>query len=102
VLSGAPAESIDGLTSAARALRGEGASAVLVAGATWKGRVIDLLDDEGKVTVLDASRVQAPHVGGLAGAHVVALTAHLARGLALSSAFAAAQRYIALRLQRGR
>ena len=39
---------------------------------------------------------------GLAGAHAAALAAHLARGLSLSTAADAAQRYIGFRLMRGR
>jgi hydroxymethylpyrimidine/phosphomethylpyrimidine kinase len=102
LISDAVAENVEGLTAAAHTLRAEGARSVLVAGVTSKGRVLDLLDEEGRVMVLDASRITAPHLAGLAGAHVTALTAHLARGLPLSNAVTAAQRYVALRLQRGR
>ena len=96
------AETLDGLRSGAAALRQKGAGAVLISGAIMKGRVLDVLDDGGEVTVLDTTRLAVSRVEGLAGAHAAALAGHLARGLELRQAAAAAQRYVALRLQRGR
>jgi hypothetical protein len=64
--------------------------------------VLDVLDEGGGVSVVDASRVAAPPLAGLSGAHAAALTGHLARGLPIAAAAAAAQRTVALRLQRGR
>jgi len=93
---------LDGLRDAAKRLRDQGARAVLIAGLIVRGRVLDLLDDDGNVVLLDTARIQATRVPGLAGAHAAALAAHLARGLALSDAAEAAQRYIGFRLQRGR
>jgi len=90
------------LRAAAAALRAGGARAVLVAGAAWHGRIVDLLDEEGAETVLDTARVCAPRVAGLASAHAAALAAHLAHGRSLLQAAEAAQRYVAQRLQRGR
>jgi len=96
------AESLDDLRSAASAVRKKGAGAVLISGGILKGRVLDVLDDGGQVTVFDTTRLSVSRVEGLAGAHAAALAGHLARGLVLRQAAAAAQRYIALRLQRGR
>ncbi len=93
---------LEGLRDAAARLRDLGARAAVVAGLLVRGRVIDLVDDEGNVVLFDAARIQAPRIPGLAGAHAAALTAHLARGLTLSNAAEAAQRYIGFRLQRGR
>jgi len=93
---------LDGLRDAAARLRDLGARAVVVAGLLVRGRVLDLVDDDGNVVLLDAARIQAPRIPGLAGAHAAALTAHLARGLPLPNAAEAAQRYIGFRLQRGR
>jgi len=90
------------LRAAAAALRAGGARAVLVAGAAWHGRIVDLLDEEGAETVLDTARVCAPRIAGLASAHAAALAAHLAHGRSLLQAAEAAQRYVAQRLQRGR
>ncbi|HEX5042973.1 MAG TPA: bifunctional hydroxymethylpyrimidine kinase/phosphomethylpyrimidine kinase [Candidatus Polarisedimenticolaceae bacterium] len=90
------------LRAAAAALRSRGARAVLIAGAGWHGRIVDLLDEEGAESVLDTARVCAPRIAGLASAHAAALAAHLAHGRPLLQAAEAAQRYVAQRLQRGR
>jgi hydroxymethylpyrimidine/phosphomethylpyrimidine kinase len=101
-VSGNGAPDLDALRAAATALRARGARAVLVSGAAWHGRILDLLDEEGSETVLDTARVAAQRVAGLATAHAAALSAHLAHGLPLLRAAEAAQRYVGQRLQRGR
>lgn len=100
--TGREAEDLDGIRDAAIRLREQRAKAVVVSGWLSHGRVIDLLDDEGQVTVFDTARIQVPRVSGLAGAYAAALAAHLARGSPLSVAGEAAQRYIGFRLLRGR
>jgi len=102
LLAGKPAQDLEGLREAAAAIRGQGVRAVVVAGLLMRGRVFDLVDDDGRVALLDAERIQAPHVRGLSGAYAAALTAHLARGADLLKAAEAAQRYIGFRLTRGR
>ena len=97
-----PADDIEGMKRAAATLRAQGARAVLVSGVVSRGRVLDLLDDEGRIGLFDTSRVSAPRIGGLSGAHAAALAAHLARGRGLPAAAEAAQRYVGFRLQRGR
>ena len=101
-LAGIDVEDLAGLRDAGSKLRGRGAKAVVIAGWPWRGRVLDLVDDDGRVALLDTARLQAPRVPGLGGAYAAALTAHLARGLALPEAADAAQRYIGFRLARGR
>jgi len=101
-LAGIEVEDLAGLRTAGSKLRSQGARAVVIAGWLWRGRVLDLLDDDGRVVLLDTPRLQAPRVPGLGGAYAAALTAHLARGLALPEAADAAQRYIGFRLARGR
>lgn len=101
-LTGMEAEGLDGMKKASARLRDQGAGTVLLAGFPSRGRVLDLLDDRGSIAVFDVSRIIAPRVSGLAGAHAAALTAHLARGEPLVNAVAAAQRYVGFRLQRGR
>lgn len=101
IFAGEPARDLDQMKAAAARVRESGAPAVLVVGLTWRGRVLDVLDDGGVVTIFDASRIVAPRVDGLAGAHAMALASHLARGTALDRAVDAAQRYVAFRLQRG-
>ncbi len=98
--NGAP--DLPALRAAAASLRSRGARAVLVAGAAWHGRIVDLLDEDGSQSVLDTARVCAPRIAGLASAHAAALAAHLAHGRTLLQAAEAAQRYVAQRLQRGR
>ena len=93
---------LEDLPDAAARLRGDGARAVLIAGFRAGARTVDLLDDGGRVALLDAPRIAAPHLPGIAGAHAAALAGHLARGAGLRDAAAAAQRYVALRLTRGR
>lgn len=95
-------DDFDALRGAALQLREQGARAVVLAGWLVRGRVIDLLDDDGQVVLLDTPRIQVPRIPGLAGAYAAALAAHLARGLPLSLAVEAAQRYIGFRLVRGR
>jgi hydroxymethylpyrimidine/phosphomethylpyrimidine kinase len=92
---------LDGLRAAASRLRSHGARAVIIAGWLVRGRVLDLLDDDGQVVLLDTGRIHVARIPGLAGAYAAALTAHLARGLSLQDAAAAAQRYIGFRLLRG-
>ena len=96
------ARDLDAMREAASRLRGQGARAVLVTGGVSGARILDLLDDGGRLTVLDASRIHAQRLPGLAGAHASALTGHLAREEPLATAAEAAQRYVALRLGRGR
>ncbi len=101
-LAGRGVDDLDALRGAASRLREEGAKAVVVAGWLARGRVIDLLDDDGQFVLLDTARIQVPRIPGLAGAYAAALAAHLARGLPLAAAVEAAQRYIGFRLVRGR
>jgi len=102
VVRAGEARDLGAMREAASRLRDAGARAVLVTGGASGGRILDLLDDGGRITVLDTSRIQAQHLPGLAGSHASALTAHLAREESLAEAAEAAQRYVALRLRRGR
>jgi hydroxymethylpyrimidine/phosphomethylpyrimidine kinase len=102
IMTGEKGRDFEGIVRGARALRGQGARAALVAGAAWGGRVLDVLDDGGPVAVFDASRLVAPRVAGIGGIHAAALAAFLARGESLKRAVDAAQRHVASRLQRVR
>src|SRR6185295_17205989 len=99
---GGEIEDLSSLRDAAARLRAQGARAVVISGWLRQGRVVDLLDDGGTLRVLDTARIQVPRVSGLAGAYAASLAAHVARGLPLAEAADAAQRYIGLRLLRGR
>ncbi len=100
-LSGERSADLPGLERGARELRARGARAALVSGGVRDERIVDLLDDGGSVAVLDAPRISAPRVPGVAGAHPAAVAAFLARGETLLRAADAAQRHVALRLDRG-
>jgi hydroxymethylpyrimidine/phosphomethylpyrimidine kinase len=95
-------DSVESLRDAALRLRARGAQAVVIAGWLWRGRVVDLVSDDDAVVLLDTTRIQAQRIPGLSGAYAAALAAHLARGLTLPFAADAAQRFIGLRLARGR
>lgn len=86
--------------AAVRHIRSLGAAAVLLTGVFQGGRVLDILEDGERTSVFDAPRIQAARVEGLGSAHASALAAHMARGLSLEHAAAAAQRYVAQRLDR--
>lgn len=95
------AHDLGGLERAAAGLRAQGAAAVLVAGGGWPGRVVDVLDEGGKVSVFDASRIRAARIPGVAGSHAAVLAAFLGLGESLPRAVDAAQRYVGMRLGRG-
>ena len=92
---------VEDLGRAAAAIREAGARAVLISGWAGEGRIVDLVDDDGRVTLLDTTRVAAPRIGGISAAHSAALSARLAAGDALEAAAATAQRYVGSRLRRG-
>jgi hydroxymethylpyrimidine/phosphomethylpyrimidine kinase len=101
-MGGEKIRDVAGLRKAADDLGSQGARNVLISGALCGGRVIDLLREDGKESVFDATRIVGPRIGGVSGAHAAAIAAHLARGEELHRAVDAAQRYVALRLMRGR
>jgi hydroxymethylpyrimidine/phosphomethylpyrimidine kinase len=99
-IAGESVDDIEGMARAAASLRSRGARSVLIAGAVQGDRVVDLLDEGGKTSLFDVSRIAAPRLAGLSGVHAAALAAHLARGWSIPKAADAAQRYVGFRLQR--
>ncbi len=99
---GEACEDLDGARRGAAGLVEGGAIGVLVTGVFSGGRVLDVLVDGERTAVFDTPRIAATRVDGLAVAHASALAAHLAHGLPLERAAAAAQRYVAARLSAGR
>lgn len=95
-------EDLDGVRRGAEGLLARGAIAVLVTGIFSGGRVLDVLVDGDRTAVFDTPRIATARVEGLAVAHASALAAHLAHGLPLDRAAAAAQRYVASRLAAAR
>lgn len=101
-LGGVRVTTLEEIRDAASRLRDLGPKAVLVSGWVERGRVVDVLDDAGRVTVFGTGRVAAPRIPGLGGAHSAAIAVGVARGRELPEAVAGAQRYIGMRLHRGR
>jgi hydroxymethylpyrimidine/phosphomethylpyrimidine kinase len=93
-------DDIESLVRAAAALREQGAPAALVTGILRRSRVVDVLDDGERASVLDATRHSGPKKPGIVAAHPAALAAHLARGEPLARAADAAQRFVGSRLAR--
>lgn len=98
-----------GMLEAARALRKMGARAVLVKGGHLEaGAAVDLLDDEGRVRVFSAERVETEATHGTGCTLSAAIAACLARGMTLEESVEAAKRFVtdairrAPRLGRGR
>jgi len=100
--TGVDPRGIDDLRRAAGVVREHGAKATLVSGFVRDRRVLDLLDDGGEVTVLDATRLSAPRLDGLSTAHATVLALRLSTGMRLDAAATAAQRFVGSRLRRGR
>lgn len=83
------------MRDAARAIADMGAKAVLLKGGHLDGDALDLLLEDGEFTEFTAARVVTPHTHGTGCTYSAAITACLARGLALQEAVARAKRFIA-------
>ncbi len=82
------------MVEAARLMRGMGARAVLVKGGHLAGEALDVLDDEGRVKVLRAPRVETTSTHGTGCTLAAAVASCLARGLSLDEAVATAKRFV--------
>jgi hydroxymethylpyrimidine/phosphomethylpyrimidine kinase len=90
-----------GMRAAALQLRREtGARAVLVKGGHLAGDAIDLLDDDGRVEVFRAPRIETSATHGTGCTLAAAICACLVRGLSLSDSVAAAKRFVTAGLRR--
>lgn len=83
-----------GMLEAARALREMGARAVLVKGGHLEGPPLDLLDDEGRVQIFSAERVETDSTHGTGCTLSAGVAACLARGMSLEESVAAAKRFV--------
>jgi hydroxymethylpyrimidine/phosphomethylpyrimidine kinase len=101
-LLGVAVDGFEDLRAAAEETLRQGARAVIVAGLQLHGRVADVVAEGGAMRLLDAPRLLAGHIAGVAGAYATAVAGHLARGADPFRAAESAQRYIAMRLMRGR
>jgi hydroxymethylpyrimidine kinase/phosphomethylpyrimidine kinase len=88
------------LRHAARALRDMGARAVLVKGGHLAGRALDLLDDEGRVTLFDEERLETKATHGTGCTLAAAIAAGLARGADLETAVRAAKMFVTEAIRR--
>jgi len=94
-LTGLEIASVGEMHRAARALRELGAKSILLTGGHLEGgHVVDLLHSEGAFHELSDPRIPGPPVHGTGCALAAAITAHLARGMALMEAVAAARAYV--------
>jgi hydroxymethylpyrimidine kinase/phosphomethylpyrimidine kinase len=84
----------EGMRRAARAMRGMGARAVLVKGGHLAGDALDVLDDDGRVELFRAPRIESTSTHGTGCTLAAAIAACLARGLGLAESVGAAKRYV--------
>ncbi len=84
----------EGMREAARIMREMGARAVLVKGGHLEGEALDLLDDEGRVSLFRAARIYTNATHGTGCTLAAALAAGLARGWKLEQALATAKRFV--------
>jgi hydroxymethylpyrimidine/phosphomethylpyrimidine kinase len=93
-LAGIAIRSPGDMRRAAARLHEMGASAVLIKGGHLEGDATDLLSDSGGLREFPAVRLETRHTHGTGCAYSAAITACLARGLALGDAVASAKRFI--------
>ena len=104
-LTGLQIEDEDGMRAAARKLREMGARAVVIKGGHLKQRseirdqisvqAIDVLDDEGSITVFRSEWIDAPPVRGTGCMLSAAIASCLAKGMRMEEAVSAAKSYVA-------
>lgn len=79
---------------AAAMIRGLGASAVLIKGGHLSGEAIDLLDNQGKITVFREQRVAGGELHGSGCILSAAIAAGLGKGMTLEDSVAAAKTFV--------
>jgi hydroxymethylpyrimidine/phosphomethylpyrimidine kinase len=94
ILAGIQARDVDSMRAAARKILGFGPQAVLVKGGHLAGDAIDVLLYQGEWTEFTAPRVETRHTHGTGCTYSAAITALLASGHDLPTAFRNAKRYI--------
>ncbi|HEV2765177.1 MAG TPA: bifunctional hydroxymethylpyrimidine kinase/phosphomethylpyrimidine kinase [Pyrinomonadaceae bacterium] len=99
-LTGLDVRDEDGMRRAALALREMGARAVLVKGGHLSGEAVDLLDDEGRVTLFRAPRLDTTNTHGTGCTLAAAVAACLARGFGLEESVGAAKRFVTEAIRR--
>jgi hydroxymethylpyrimidine/phosphomethylpyrimidine kinase len=88
------------MLEAARRVRALGARAVLIKGGHLAGEALDLLDEEGRVSVLRAPRIETTATHGTGCTLSAAACACLARGMSLAEAVGSAKRFVTEAIRR--
>ncbi|MCW5982477.1 MAG: bifunctional hydroxymethylpyrimidine kinase/phosphomethylpyrimidine kinase [Bryobacteraceae bacterium] len=94
-----PVNDLAGMRAAAERLVAMGARAALVKGGHLAGDAVDVLFDGSRWREYSAPRVATRHTHGTGCAYSAAITAELARGVALEEAVAGAKAYITRAIQ---
>ena len=84
----------DGMARAAHLMREMGARAVLIKGGHLAGEALDLLDDAGRIYIFREKRIETTATHGTGCTLAAAITACLAREMALEEAVGAAKRFV--------
>jgi hydroxymethylpyrimidine/phosphomethylpyrimidine kinase len=93
-LTGAAIRTLDDMHRAARRIHQMGARAVLIKGGHLASGATDVLFDGTQAREFPAARIETRHTHGTGCTYSAAITAGLARGLALGDAVAGAKRFI--------
>ena len=89
----------EGMRRAARAMREMGARAVVVKGGHLTGDALDLLDDNGRVTLFRGERIETTSTHGTGCTLAAAIAACLGQGMTLEDAVSTAKRFVADRIR---
>jgi hydroxymethylpyrimidine/phosphomethylpyrimidine kinase len=99
VLAGMPVTDLASMEEAARRIVSLGAAAVLVKGGHLAGDAVDVLYSRDGVRHFSAPRVETRNTHGTGCTYSAAITAGIAKGLALAEAIAAAKNFITLAIR---
>lgn len=93
-LTGMEIDDVDGMKEAAARIAEMGPKAVLVKGGHLTAEARDILYLDGAIHEFPSERIDTPHTHGTGCTYSAAITACLARGMALPAAVAVAKRFI--------
>jgi hydroxymethylpyrimidine/phosphomethylpyrimidine kinase len=93
-LTGLAVNDISDMRRAAERLCVMGCRAVVIKGGHLEGEAVDVLFSDGEFLEFRAARVDTPHTHGTGCTYSAAITANLARGMALPDAVRAAKEFI--------
>jgi hydroxymethylpyrimidine/phosphomethylpyrimidine kinase len=99
VLAGMPVRDLGDMEEAARRIAALGAAAVLIKGGHLAGEAVDVLYWQNGIRHFSCPRVETRHTHGTGCTYSAAITAGLARGLALPQAIENAKKFITLAIQ---